>query len=172
MPDEELDVLGEEDLMLLSKRFGRMYMNQKNARRNLGMCYRCGKHKHFIAKCPEAMETKGEHKDRTRTEHKHHSRNYYKGKNKSERRLRKSGCHKNMMEHAMVIGAGNIDSSSSYSSSSSSEEEEDGVWHKRKRSSKNIMASASPPKDFVAWHTSPEARSARRMTRTLTPRMR
>jgi hypothetical protein len=43
MPDEEFDVLGEEDLALLSRRFERMYTNRKNARKSLGMCYRCGK---------------------------------------------------------------------------------------------------------------------------------
>jgi hypothetical protein len=39
MPDEEFDVLGEEDLALLSKWFERMYTNRKNARRISGMCY-------------------------------------------------------------------------------------------------------------------------------------
>jgi hypothetical protein len=39
MPDEEFDVLGEEDLALLSRQFERMYMNWKNARRSSGMCY-------------------------------------------------------------------------------------------------------------------------------------
>jgi hypothetical protein len=52
MPDEEFDVLGKEDLVLLSRQFERMYMNQKNARRSSGMCYQCGKHEHFIADCP------------------------------------------------------------------------------------------------------------------------
>jgi hypothetical protein len=56
MPDDKFDMLGEEDLALLSRRFERMYMNQKNAWRSLGMCYQCGKHEHFIAECPEAME--------------------------------------------------------------------------------------------------------------------
>jgi hypothetical protein len=80
MPDEEFDVLGEEDLALLSRRFERMYTNRKNARRSSGMCYRCGKHGHFIAECPEAMEVKLEHKHRPRTDHKHRSRDDYKGK--------------------------------------------------------------------------------------------
>jgi hypothetical protein len=67
------------------------------------MCYRCGKHEHFIAECPEAMEVKAEHKHCPRTDHKHSSRDDYKGKNKSKRRPRKSGGHKK--ERAMVAGA-------------------------------------------------------------------
>jgi hypothetical protein len=67
MPDEKFDVLGEEDLTLLSRWFERMYTNRKNARRRSGMCYRCGKHGQFIAECPEAMEVKAEHKNRSRT---------------------------------------------------------------------------------------------------------
>jgi hypothetical protein len=132
---EEFDMLGEEDLALLSRRFERMNTNRKNGRRSSGMCYRYRKHGHFIAECPEAMKVKPEHKHRSRTDHKHRSRDDYKGKNKSERRPRKSGCHKRK-ERAMVAGASDIDSSSCYSSSSSSDEEEN--RHKGKRSSKNI----------------------------------
>jgi hypothetical protein len=40
MPDEEFDVLSEEDLALSSRRFERMYTNRKNAWRSSGMCYR------------------------------------------------------------------------------------------------------------------------------------
>jgi hypothetical protein len=135
MPDEEFDVLGEEDLALLSRRFERMYTNRKNARSSSGMCYQCGKHRHFIAECPEAMEVKPEHKHHSRTDHKHRSRDDYKGKNMSERRPRKNGGHKKK-ERAMVAGASDIDSSSCYSSSSSSDEEEN--RHKGKRLGKNI----------------------------------
>ena len=81
MPDEEFDMLGEEDLALLSRQFERMYSNSKNARRISGMCYRCEKHRHFLAECPEAMEIKPEHKHRPRTDHKHCSRDDDKGKN-------------------------------------------------------------------------------------------
>jgi hypothetical protein len=135
MPDEEFDVLEEEDHALLSRRFERMYTNLKNARRSSGLCYRCDKHGHFIAECPEAMEVKPEHKKRPWIDHKHCSRDDYKGKNKLERRPRKSGGHKKK-ERVMVADASDIDSSSSYSSSSSSDEEEN--RNKGKRSSKNI----------------------------------
>jgi hypothetical protein len=111
MPDEEVDVLSEEDLELLSRRFKSMYTNRKNALRSSGMCYRCGKHEHFITECSEAMEVKTEHKHHLRTDHKHRSRDDYNGKNKFERRPRKSGGHKKK-ERAMVAGASDIDSSS------------------------------------------------------------
>jgi hypothetical protein len=94
VPNEEFDVPGEEDLALLSRRFERMYTNWMNARRSSGMCYRCGKHGHFITECSEAMEVKPEHKHRSRTDHKHRLRDDYKSKNKSERRPRKSGGQK------------------------------------------------------------------------------
>jgi hypothetical protein len=109
MLDEEFEVLGEEDLALLSRRFERMYTNRKNARRSSGMFYWCGKHGNFIADCQEAMEVNPEHKHHPRTYHKHHSRDN-KGKNKYERRPRKSGGHKK--ERAMVASTSNIDSSS------------------------------------------------------------
>jgi hypothetical protein len=47
------------------------------------------------------------------------------GKNKSERRPKKSGGHKKKMKHAMVARARDIDSSSCYTSSSASGEEEE-----------------------------------------------
>jgi hypothetical protein len=66
MLDEEFDVLGEQDLTLLNRKFECMYTNQKNAKRSSGMCYRCGKHSHFIAECPEAMEAKPDHEPHLR----------------------------------------------------------------------------------------------------------
>jgi hypothetical protein len=157
MTHEEFDVLGKEDLTFLSRRFERRYTNRKNARRSSGMCYRCGKHGHFIAECPEAMEVKPEHKHRSRTNHKHRSRDDYKGKNKSNRRPWRSGGHKKK-ERAMVAGASDIDSSSCYSSSSSSDEDEN--RHKGKRSSKNINALCFAAQGFCGMaHSSASKKS-------------
>jgi hypothetical protein len=134
-----------------------MYKNRKNARRSSGICYRCGKHGHFIAECPEAMEVKPEHKHCPRTDHKHRCRDDYKGKNKSERRPKKSGGHKKT-EQAMAVGARDIDSSSCYSSLSSSDEDEN--RHKGKRSSKNINGLCFAAQGFCSMaHSSASKKS-------------
>jgi hypothetical protein len=169
MQDEKFDMLGEEDLTLLSKRFERMYTNRKDARRSSGMCYRCGKHGHFIAECLEAMEVKPDLKHRPRTDHKHRLRDDYKGKNKSVGRPKRNGGHKKK-ERAMVAGASDINSSSDYSSSSSSYEEENDT--RENGQARTTIAHASTPKAFAAWHIAPQARRATRMTRALTPRKR
>jgi hypothetical protein len=77
IPDEEFDVLGEEELALLSRRFDRLHENRRNARRCSGTCYKCGKHGHFIAECPEAEENKykmREYKAHPRREDKYSSK--------------------------------------------------------------------------------------------------
>jgi hypothetical protein len=159
MPDEEFDVLGKEDLALLSMQFEHMYTNRKNARRSSSMCYRCGKHEHFFTECLEAMEMKPEHNHCPRTDHKHYSRDDHKSKNKFERIPRKSGNHKKK-ERVMVTGVSDIDSSSCYSSSSSSDEEEN--RHKDKRSSKNINGLCFAAQGFCSTaHSSRSKKSLR-----------
>jgi hypothetical protein len=43
MPDEEFDVLGEDELALLTRRFKRLHENPVNMRRNTRTCFHCGK---------------------------------------------------------------------------------------------------------------------------------
>jgi hypothetical protein len=47
MPDEEFDVLGEDELALLTRRFERLHENRVNMRRNTRTCFQCGKSGHF-----------------------------------------------------------------------------------------------------------------------------
>jgi hypothetical protein len=166
MPDEEFDVLGEEDLALLSRRFERMYMTRKNARRSPSMCYRCGKHGHFITESPEAMEVKPEHKHLSRTDHKHCSRDDYKGKNKSEWMLRKSGCHKKK-ERAMV--SGRATSTQAPATLHRAQVMKKRTSTRASGQERTSTACASPPKAFAAWNIAPQARRATRMTRAPTP---
>jgi hypothetical protein len=56
MPYEEFDVLGEDELTLLTRRFERLHDNRVNMRRNTRTCFQCGKPGHFVADCPEKVE--------------------------------------------------------------------------------------------------------------------
>jgi hypothetical protein len=58
MPDEEFDMLGEDVLVLLMRRFERLHENRVNMRRNTRTCFQCGKPGHFVADCPEKVENK------------------------------------------------------------------------------------------------------------------
>jgi hypothetical protein len=71
MPDEEFDVLGEDELALLTRRFKRLHENQMNMRRNTRTCFQCGKLLHFVADCPEMVENKDGYKHKSRTDDKY-----------------------------------------------------------------------------------------------------
>jgi hypothetical protein len=53
MPDKEFDVLGEDELALLTRRFERLHENRVNMRRNTRTCFKCGKTGHYFAECPK-----------------------------------------------------------------------------------------------------------------------
>jgi hypothetical protein len=63
LPDKEFDVLGEDKLALLTRRFERLHENRVNTRRTTRMCFQCGKPGHFIADCSEKTENKDGYKD-------------------------------------------------------------------------------------------------------------
>jgi hypothetical protein len=89
MPDEEFDVLGEDELALLTRRFERLHENRVNMRRNTRTCFQCGKTEHFVADCSEKVENKDGYKHKLRNNGKYRSRrdhkSKHKGKHKDER---------------------------------------------------------------------------------------
>jgi hypothetical protein len=93
MPDEEFDILGEDELVLLTRRFERLHENWVNMRRNTRTGFQCGKPGHFVVDCPEKVENKDGYKHKSRTDGKYRSRrdhkSKHKGKHKDERRSRK-----------------------------------------------------------------------------------
>jgi hypothetical protein len=52
MPDKEFDVLGEDELVLLTRWFERLHENQMNMR----TCFQCGKPGHFVTDYLEKVE--------------------------------------------------------------------------------------------------------------------
>jgi hypothetical protein len=139
VPDEEFDVLGEDELALLTRRFESLHENRVNRRRNTRTCFQCGKPGYFVADCPEKVENKESYKHKSKTDDKYRSRRDHKHKHKSkhkdERRSRKK---ESRGKARAMVGASDVDSSSVYSTSSSSSSEDEGDRRKGRKSSKNL----------------------------------
>jgi hypothetical protein len=139
MPDEEFDVLGEDELALLTRRFERLHENRVNMRRNTRTCFQCGKPGHFVDDYPEKVENKDGYKNKSRTDGKYRSRRDHKSnhkkKHKDERRPRKK---ESRGKSRAMVGASDVDSSSAYSTSSSRSSEDEGDCRKSRKSSKNL----------------------------------
>jgi hypothetical protein len=84
MPDEEFNVLGEDELALLTRRFERLHENRVNMRRDTRTCFQCCKLRHFVADCPEKVENKDGYKHKSRTDGKYRSRHDHKSKHKNK----------------------------------------------------------------------------------------
>jgi hypothetical protein len=166
MLDEEFDVLGEDELALLTRRFERLHENRVNMRRNTRACFQCGKPGHFVADCPEKVENKDGYKHKSRTDGKYRSRRDHKSKHKSkykdERRSRKK---ESRGKTRAMVGVSDVDSSSTYSTSSSSGSEDEGDRHKSRKSSKNLSGLSCFVRD--GFCTMALARRAHIATRTL-----
>jgi hypothetical protein len=116
LPDEEFDVLGEDELALLTRRFERMHKNLANSRKNSRTCFKCGKTRHFFAECPKVNNhDKHKSKDKGRRSRKEHE---HRRKTRTREKIKRSS---------------DVDSGSEDASSSSSEEEEEGGKKKKKK---------------------------------------
>jgi hypothetical protein len=139
MPDEEFDVLGEDELALLMRQFERLHENQVNMRRNTRTCFYCGKPGHFVADCPEKVENKDGYKHKSKMDGKYRSRHGHKSKHKSKHKDKRRSRKKESSGKARaMVGASDVDSSSAYSTSSLSSSEDEGDRCKSMKSSKNL----------------------------------
>jgi hypothetical protein len=143
-PDEEFDVLGEDELALLTRQFERMHENRVNTRRNMRTCFQCGKTEHFVADSPEKVENKDNYKHKSKTDGKYRSRCDHKHKHKDERRSRKK---EGRGKARTMVGVSDVDSSSAYSTSSSSGSENEGDRCKGRKSSKNLSGLSCTARD-------------------------
>jgi hypothetical protein len=84
LPDEEFDVLGDDELVLLTRRFERMHENRVNSRRNTRTGFQCSKPGHFVVDCPEKVENKDNYKHKSKTDGKYRSRRDHKHKHKGK----------------------------------------------------------------------------------------
>jgi hypothetical protein len=120
LPDEDFDVLQEDELALLTWRFERMHENQVNSR-NSRACFKCGKIRHFFIECPK-MNNPDKHKS--------------KGKEKRSKEKEHEHRKKAWTREKIKISS-DVDSGSEDASSSSNEEEEDNKRRKKKRRKNN-----------------------------------
>jgi hypothetical protein len=116
MPDEEFDVLGEDKLALLTRRFERMHENRVNMRRNTRTCFQCGKPGHFVADFPKKVENKDNYKHKSKTDGKYRSKRDHKHKHKSKHKDEPRSRKKDGRGKARaMVGASDVDSSSAHS---------------------------------------------------------
>jgi hypothetical protein len=122
MPDEEFDVLGEDELALLMRRFKRLHENRVNMKRNTRTCFKCGKTGHYFAECPKVNN-----------HDKHKFMNKRKKSKKKDHEHRKKARSREKMNRSS-----DIESDSEDTSSSSSDEDEEDDKKKKKNLSKYL----------------------------------
>jgi hypothetical protein len=84
MPDEEFDVLGEDELALLTRRFERMHENRANMRRNTRTYFSAASRDTSSLTAPEKVENKDNYKHKSKMDGKYRSRCDHKHKHRSK----------------------------------------------------------------------------------------
>jgi hypothetical protein len=122
MPNEEFDVLGEDELALLTRRFERLHENQVNMRRNTRTCFKCGKTGHYFAECSKVNN--------------HDKHRFMDKRKKSKKKDHEQG--KKARSREKMKRSSDIESDSEDTSSSSSDEDKVDDKKKRKKKKKNL----------------------------------
>jgi hypothetical protein len=117
MPDEEFDVLGEDELALLTRRFERLHKNRVNRRRNTRTCFKCGKTGNYFAECPKVNN--------------HDKRKFMDKRKKSKKKDHEHG--KKAQSREKMKRSSDIESDSEDTSSSSSDKDEEDDKKKKKK---------------------------------------
>jgi hypothetical protein len=120
MPDEEFDVLGEDELALLTRRFERLHENRVNMRRNTRTCFKCSKTGHYFAECPNVNN--------------HDKHKFMDKRKKSKKKDHEHG--KKARSREKMKRSSDIESDSEDTSSSLSDEDEED--DKKKERKKNL----------------------------------
>jgi hypothetical protein len=118
--DEDFDVLGEDDLALLSRRFERMYENRMSSRRNSRTCFKCDKTGNFFTEFPKLNDNE-KHKSKDKRRKSNKKDHGHGRKTRSREKIKKSS---------------DVESDSEDTSSSSSDEDKEGDKKKKKKKKK------------------------------------
>jgi hypothetical protein len=150
MPDEEFDVLGEDELALLTRRFERLHENWVNMRRNTRTCFKCGKAGHYFADCPKVNN---------------HDKHKFKDKRKKSKK-KDHGHGKKTRSREKMKRSSDIESDSEDTPSSSSAEEEEDDKKKKKKKKKNLkglcVTGLSLKDDFCAMARSSSSKRSKK----------
>jgi hypothetical protein len=120
MPDVEFDVLGDDELVLLTRRFERLHENQVNMRMNTRTCFKCSKARNYFAECPKVNN---------------HDKHKFKDKRKKSKK-KNHGHGKKTRSREKMKRSSDIESDFEDTSSSSSDEDEED--DKKKKKKKNL----------------------------------